>query len=291
MSANDVAMPVRERAAALPWSRWGAQLRAVVRLELRKNFFSRRGLWVYLLAFAPTTIIALHAMTAHMSRHRCTVQEDTEILAGIFQLFYLRLGVFFGCVGIFTRLFRGEMIEKSLHFYFLAPIRRELLTLGKYLAGAVVAVVTFATSLFFSFLFMYGHHGEAGREFVERGPGSGHLAAYLGVTALACVGYGAVFLLMGVLYRNPIIPAVLVLGWETINGILPAAAKKVSVIFYLKPLCPVDVPSQGLLALFTVVSEPVPAWLAVSGLLAVAAVLLWYACRRVRTLEIQYSSE
>src|SRR5579859_7597655 len=35
---------------------WSSQVLAVIRLELRKTFFSRRGLWVYLLAFAPVLL-------------------------------------------------------------------------------------------------------------------------------------------------------------------------------------------------------------------------------------------
>ena len=31
---------------------WRAQILAVMRLELGKTFFARRGFWVYLLAFA-----------------------------------------------------------------------------------------------------------------------------------------------------------------------------------------------------------------------------------------------
>jgi hypothetical protein len=47
-----------------------------------------------------------------------------EMCASIVQLYYIRLGVFFGCLGIFSRLIRGEMIERSLHFYLLSPVRR-----------------------------------------------------------------------------------------------------------------------------------------------------------------------
>ena len=71
------------------------------------------------------------------------------------------------------------------------------------------------------------------------GAGWHHIAAYLGVTALACLGYGSVFLAAGLLFRNPIIPAATVLLWESANLFLPAALKKISVIFYLQSLCPV----------------------------------------------------
>ncbi len=45
------------------------------------------------------------------------------------------------------------------------------------------------------------------------------------------------------LFRNPILPAAAILIWEAINPFLPAVLKQFSVIYYLKSLCPVDIPS------------------------------------------------
>src|SRR6185369_16632962 len=96
--------------------------------------------WVYFLAFAPTAIIMLHGL---FDRGRGRMDEDTMVMAAIFQFYYLRLGIFFGAVGIFTRLIRGEMVERSLHYYLLAPVRREVLLVGKFLAGTIRAVTLF----------------------------------------------------------------------------------------------------------------------------------------------------
>src|SRR5437016_11006805 len=79
-------------------------------------------------------------------RDRDTIPKDSLIFAGVFQFFFLRLAIFFGCVGVFTNLFRGEMLDKSLHFYLLTPIRREILAVGKYLAGLIATVVIFCAS-------------------------------------------------------------------------------------------------------------------------------------------------
>jgi len=178
---------------------WLSQIGLVIRLEMRKTFFSRRGLWVYLLALAPVLIFlghslseisnrkerqamnaahpisnaALRSITEGMTieevvekvgepfakvefhrpnasfdsyqytdgdnvfvfgfrnsrlfsvneRDRDTIPKDSVIFAGVFQFFYLRLAIFFGCVGVFTNLFRGEMLDKSLHFYLLTPVQ------------------------------------------------------------------------------------------------------------------------------------------------------------------------
>jgi ABC-type transport system involved in multi-copper enzyme maturation permease subunit len=273
-----------------PWQLWTAQVFAVVRIEVRKSLWMRRSLWIYLVAFAPAFVIALHALNSPMGRN-CSLGEDTGILAGIFQLFYLRLGIFFGCMGLFTWLFRGEVVEKSLHYYFLAPLRREVLVAGKFLAGVATSVFIFGLSVLLSFTFMYAHFGAAGRAFVFDGPGLGHLMAYLGVTLLACVGYGSLFLALSLVVKNPILPGIFVLCWETFHAVLPSLLQKFSVMFYLKQLCPVSIPSDGIMALFTVVAEPVSAWIAVPGLLTLCVAILVFACARIRRTEISYLAD
>lgn len=294
MSSKDIALPLAGQESGIPWERWVRQVLSIMRLETRRNFFTTRGLWVYLLAFAPVCIIAAHAFLEPILSGRpldCNREEDSNILAGIFELYYLRLGIFFGCMGIFTRLFRGEIVEKSLHYYFLSPVRRESLVIGKFLAGLISAIFIFGVAVFLACAIMWGHFGAAGREFVFQGPGLGHLGSYLGVTVLACIGYGSVFLLMGLLFNNPIIPAVVILLWETINSVLPSMLKKLSIIFYLKPLCPVEVPIEGLIQLFSVTADPMPAYVAIPGLLIMSMLLLAASCYRIRRMEINYTAE
>jgi ABC-type transport system involved in multi-copper enzyme maturation permease subunit len=267
-----------------------SQVAAVLRLEWKKSLFSKRAWWIYLLAFGPVFVTAAHSLSQMGRTHPgCSISEDNRIYAGIFQLFYLRLGIFFGCVGIFSNLFRGEVLEKTLHYYLLTPMRREVLVAGKYLAGLIAAVACFAGSAVLAFLLISMHFGQEYWDFILRGPGAGQLAAYALVGVLACAGYGAVFLMMGLLFANPMIPAAAVMIWEAMNPFLPALLKKFSVIFYLKSLTPVDVPLRGPLLLLAVDADPVPAWLAIPGLLAVSALVLFYAGVRARKMEISYN--
>ena len=268
------------------WPLRRRQLWQVARTELRRTFSFWRSFWLLALAFAPTAIIAAHAL----NDHGCRLEEETLILAGIVQAYYVRFGIFFGCLWIFMRLVRGEVAERTLHYPFLAPLRREVLIVGKFLAGVLATVVVFVAGVLSSFLLMYAHF-PAGRDFLAHGPAGGHLQAYLLVTALACIGYGAVFLALSLVFKNPMVPAVIVLMWEGINGVLPLWLKRLSVTFYLKPLFPVELPVQGILGLFTVVAEPVSAWLAVWGLLTFALAVVAFACWRVRRLEISYSTD
>ena len=259
------------------------QTLAVMRQEVRRGLRGWASLWLLWLAFAPTFVILAHAMQDHAHG----LQEETLILAGIVQVFYMRFGVFFGCLALFTRLIRGETTERTLHYLFLAPIRREIVVIGKLLSGTLTAILFFGAGVLASFALMYAHFA-AGRDFVLHGPALSHLGVYLLATVLACLGYGAVFLALSLVFKNPIIPAIVLLLWEGVNGALPVVLKHFSVIFYLKPLFPVELPVEGISGLFTVVAEPTPAWLAVSGLITFAMLVLAFACWRIRRIEISY---
>jgi ABC-type transport system involved in multi-copper enzyme maturation permease subunit len=269
------------------------QIGGVIRLELRKTFFTRRGWWVYLLALAPLGLTLMHSLIMLKSRaagiRSHPVNQDTQIFAAIYQMYFLRLGIFFGCVGVFSNLFRGEMLEKTLHYYFLTPLRREFLVIGKYLVGAMVTLVLFVTSTGASFYLIGLHQGAAWSDFLH-GAGRAQLGWYLLISALGCLGYGAVFLAAGLFIRNPMIPAAVVMVWENLNAFLPSFLKKISVIFYLKSLAPVSVPGAPppFSALVTE-TDPTPAYLAVPGLLVLAGLLLFYAARSARRMEISYS--
>jgi ABC-type transport system involved in multi-copper enzyme maturation permease subunit len=269
---------------------WMRQIGGVLRLELKKALLSKRGWWVYFLALGPVGLTLLHWLLelARGNGGNHTIGQDTLIFASLFFFYYLRLGIFFGCVGIFSNLFRGEMLEKTLHYYYMTPLRREVLVAGKYLAGLITAILLFAGSTAISFLFIGRHFGSAYTDYILHGPGLSQFGSYVLVAALACVGYGAVFLMCGLLFRNPMIPAVVVMVWENINPFLPSVLKKISVIFYLKNLCPVEIPIPPPFNVMVVDADPTPFWIAVPGLLAVSAVLLIYAGLSARSAEISY---
>lgn len=280
------------------WRLWSSQIWAILRLELRKTLLARRGLWIYLLAFAPALIFAGHSIIQMKTGRSCDIGNDTQIFAGVFQLFFMRLSIFFGCVGIFMNLFRGEVLDKSLHYYFLAPVKRQVLVAGKFLSGLLASMVIFGTGTVLAFFALYLHFDSSIRqEYFYHGHGLEHLAAYLGVTLLACVGYGGVFLAAGVLFRNPLYPTVLVLVWEAISGFVPQTLQHFSVIFYLKSLCPVSVPAEiflgrgSLLALLSVNPTPASAPTAILGLLILSLTLLVFTGRQVRHMEIDYGTD
>jgi hypothetical protein len=181
------------------------------------------------------------------------------------------------------------MLEKTLHYYYLTPVRRELLVVGKYLAGLASALVLWCGSTALAFLTIGRHFGASYNDYIFHGPGLGQLGSYVLVAALACAGYGAVFLMSGLFFKNPMIPAAVVMVWENINPFLPTVLKKISVIFYLKNLCPVEIPIPPPFNVMVIEADPTPFWIAVPGLLMVTLILLVYSGLSARHTEISYS--
>lgn len=270
------------------WALWVRQTIAIFKLELRKNFFGRRSILIYLLALVPVVLVAIMALVTRSLPDppalRTDFGEASIVFAGIYGGLILRTIVFFGCAWIFMNLIRGEVVDRSLHYYFLSPVRREVLVVAKYLSGLLVSIVIFSFTTLGSLFFIYVASYPASTHYLMEGPGLSHALWYVTITILACIGYGSFFLMIGLFFRNPIIPALVLYGWEWINFLLPPLLKKLSVIHYLSSLAPVPMPEGP----FAIVAEPTPAWLSIPGLILVTALLLFIASLQIRRMEIKY---
>jgi ABC-type transport system involved in multi-copper enzyme maturation permease subunit len=270
----------------LPWAFWRRQLLAILRLELRKSFFGGRGIGLYLLALLPLAIPFLMWVRLFFHEPDTDVAATTTAFAWMYQYFILHFLVFLGCIFVFGNVMRREVLDRTLHYYFLSPVRRELIVAAKYLTGALATTIVFGLSTVVTFVAMYVVQ-PGGEVFFTRGPGLGHLAAYLLVTVLGCIGYGAMFLAFGFFFRSPIIPALALFGWEFLHSLLPPLLKKITVIHYLLPLCPVPL-SQGPLAILSDAPSP---WVAIPGLLILSILLVAVSTLRVRKMEISYEED
>jgi hypothetical protein len=285
---EQVSTPTTDAEQTSRWSLWTRQTLSIMRLEIMKNFFSRRALLLYPVAGLPLFLLSMLALFPPDTSEMQNFGTLSQVFAAVYGGLILRTLVFFGCAWMFMNLFRGEVVDRSLHYYFLAPVRREVLVVGKYLSGLIAAIVLFTITTAGSMLILYfGLFPSESREFYFAGAGAGHLLSYIGVTMLACIGYGAVFLIVGLFFRNPIIPGLLLYGWEWINFLLPPGLKKVSVIHYLTSLVPVPM-SEGP---FAVLAEPTPAWIAVPSLFLFTVVILVLSGLHIRRMEISYAAE
>ena len=283
-SRADTASVSKKSAEELPWALWMRQIAAVLKLEVKKNFWGKRAILIYLLTLLPIFLCAAIAIIPPTLGARPDTAFLNMMFANIYELLILRTVIFFGCAWIFMNLFRGEVVDRSLHYYFLSPIRRELLVVAKYLSGLLTALILFVSATAVSILLLYL---PVGVQHLFEGNGLKYALTYLAITALACAGYGAVFLLIGLLFRNPIVPALAVYGWEFINFLLPPLLKKLSVIHYLQSLAPLPL-SEGP---FAIVAEPTPAWVSVPTLLLMTGLLLAFAGLQIRWMEIRYGGE
>lgn len=272
------------------WNLWKRQVTGIMRLEVKKNFLGRRALGVYLLAAVPVLIMMMLALFDRSMQRgmRTHLSQGLIIFSNLHEALILRTVIFFGCAWIFMNLFRGEIVDRSLHYYLLAAVKREVLVAGKYLSGLLASSVIFLLSTAGALFFLFLPRGlDANVEYIFHGAGGGQILDYLGITIIACVGYGALFMVLGLFFRNPIIPGLVVYGWEWINFLLPPFLKRISVIHYVHSLVPVPV-SEGP---FAFIGEPSPRWLSISGLLLVSAGLVIFASLRIRRFEIRYSGE
>jgi ABC-type transport system involved in multi-copper enzyme maturation permease subunit len=279
-------MPAPEPAAGV----WWRQLLGVMRLEFHHYFRGRRAWGVWLLAVAPVLLLAAKAGVQMLwgDEIGLSLAREEEVFAELYEALILRLCLFFGCVIVFINLFRGDVMDRTLHYYFLTPVRRDVIAAGKFCAGVLFTSLLFGGATLAARLLMYSPYGRAAAmEHLLAGPGLGLSLAYLGLTVLACVGYGSVFLLAGILARNPIIPAFVILFWESLNIFLPPPLRQMSVIYYLASLIPIP-RSMGFVGIPV---EPAPPALAVPGLLVLAAVLLLASGRRAAAMEVDYSGD
>src|SRR4026208_89194 len=135
------------------WGLWVRKIQAIVSLELAKNFFSRRSILIYLIAALPVFPVIIFAFVP--------LDDDfnfnslSKVYAILYHSLILRTVVFFGCAWIFMNLFRGELVDRSLHYYFLSAVRREVLVVGKYISGLVTSIVLFTFTTVAAMLLLY----------------------------------------------------------------------------------------------------------------------------------------
>lgn len=262
------------------------QVRTLAIAEVRRSLFSPRALPLFLLVGMPMVLMVLRALFMPQSQRANPTYATTEF-AEVFNFFLLRFVVFFSNALIFVRLFRGEILEQSLHYSLLAPLPRRVLVIGKYLGGLMSAILVLVPATALTYVLVYFPHGARGIAIMFSGAGLAQLASYLLIVTLACMAYGALFLLAGLFFKNPMVPAVLFLGWELLTPFLPQLLKYLSLVHYLVSFTPVPVT----VAAFAILAQPVAWWAALAALAAATTVLVWLASRVANRLEISYSAD
>lgn len=277
----EVVAPQPQNPTGTKWGLWRRQLAGVVRLELRKNILSRRMLPLLLLAALPVVWMAIISVAALSEADRLRI-EPNPAFAFVFRVYYLKIAIFLSCLVVFVQLFRGDILDRSLHYYLLCPVRREIFVAAKYLVGSLSSSLVMAASVAATYLVVHLSFGSAALGSLVSG-----LLTYAAIAILGCLGYGAVFMLMGLFFKNPVLPAIGLFILELANPFLHPLIKKVSIIHYLISLLPHHV-SVGA---FEILAPNTSPYLSVPSLLIVIAATVWLASWRLRQMEISYSDD
>ncbi len=269
---------------------WLRQLIAMLRIELGKCLFSKRALISYILALLPILLfMTLGFGTAFGSDTGInSVEQARQIYAEVFTTLILAGVIFLGSAATFISLFRGEILDRSIHYYMLTPVRREVLVVAKYLAGLSACIIIFGLSTLVSFFSIYIAFGfEQLISDLSSGVALRQVGLYLGIIILACMGYGSLFMATGLLLRNPFIPIIAIAVWEAIHFVLPPSLKIFSVMYYLKGLLPIPI-DEGALA---VIVAPPPLWVSIFGMFALSIVTVSGSIFLLKRLQVHYSGE
>ena len=275
-------------------SLWWRQFIAVLVPAIQRSLLSKRVLVALILILMPVgllTMMGIDSMNAGSDKFMTNINRARMIFGIVYSTFMLAAVLYIGNALIFTSLVRGEILERSIHYPLLAPVRREILILGRFFGGLISAFIVFGLATIVCYLLIYIPFGTT-RLVTDLSSGIAleQLATYLLMTFLACMGYGSVFMATGLVFRNPLIPVLAVAGWEIINFLLPPALKVISVVFYLKNLMPVFIEQQGPLPL-AVVAEPLPVWMSIMGIVFLAAISITIAIFYLRRFEIKYTED
>jgi hypothetical protein len=111
---------------------WMRQIGAVLRLEMKKTFLSRRGWWVYFLALGPVALTLLHWLL-EISRRRGhhSIGEDSLVFPRC-SFLLSRLGI--SRLSAFFNLFPWRNAGRP-RTQLSAPLRPRISVAGKYTSG------------------------------------------------------------------------------------------------------------------------------------------------------------
>jgi len=198
---------------------------AMVGLTVRSIFFDRKTMIV--------GAILLLLLTIPLLWLRNPSGEDDaamDFFMGIMVMLYLQFIVLYVCFLYATALVTSEIEDKTMTYLISRPITRFEIMVYKYL-GYVVSIFTlFAIPAILNYLILAPHQGVGGLE-----DNLDMLAYSLGGIFMGVVAWGALFLLMASVFRNPLMPGFLYcIFWESFIANIGTNVSKVTVTYQIR---------------------------------------------------------
>jgi ABC-2 type transport system permease protein len=213
--------------------------RVVFDLSLEGMLWSRRSVFMAVLLVVPLLFGLLYRvlLAAHAPVRVTPAGLFGQMMGFYFIWFALPLTALFYA----TSLVADEVEAKTITYLLTRPVRRTSILLGKFAAYLGTTLALVLPSLVLTFFLLMTRQGRRGLAV-----GAPDLVRDIGVAVLALVAYGALFTLVGVLLRWPLITGLLFLyGWEWLS-ILPGWAPRATIRAWLTSMHRHTVVGEGM---------------------------------------------
>jgi ABC-type transport system involved in multi-copper enzyme maturation permease subunit len=252
--------------------------RVVFDLSLEAMVWSRRSLVMAALLGLP--ILLAITYRALLGRLPARV-ASFDFYGNIVLYYYLRFALPVTALFYATSLIADEVDGKTLTYLITRPVRRSAILVGKFVAYVATTLTLALPAVVISFFLLATAQGWSGI-----GARVADLFRDLGVLALALVAYGALFTLVGVVLRRPVIPGLLfIFVWELVAN-LPGYMPRFTLTAWLQSLIRHRPPQEGVSAIF---GQILPAALSLQVLTIATVVFLaaslWIFSRREYVIE------
>lgn len=231
----------RDTSRPLPFA---AAARAVFDISLEGMVWTRRSLLMVALVAMPVALAVAYRI-ALATGAELPPAPPQDLYALVVAVYWVRNVLPLAALFYATALVADEVEGRTLTYLVTRPLTRASIFAGKfaaYLATALSLALPAAVVTFFLLLT------------APRAPGIGaavgDLFRDLGVMALAVVVYGALFALVGVVLKRPVIPGLVFLyGWELLAN-LPGYLPRLTLTAWLRSLIRHRPAEEGLAGLF-----------------------------------------
>src|SRR5262245_160529 len=243
---------------------FGRAARAVFDLALEGMVWSRRSLLMVVLVALPVLVAVAYRVGVAA---RLTASLTPFALYGDLVVFvYLRNILPLVALFYATALVADEVEGRTLTYLLTRPVPRPAILAGKFAAYAATTLSLALPAVLVTFFVLLTRSTGMGL-----GAAAPDLFRDIGVLALTLIAYGALFTLMGVLLKRPLIPGLLFLYlWELLAN-LPGYLPRLTLTAYLRSLVRHRPADEGLAEIF---GQVLPALLCLEVLAAVVVVCL-----------------
>jgi ABC-2 type transport system permease protein len=264
---------MRNQGRPLPFA---AAFRAVFDLSLEGMVWTRRSLLMALLVGMPIPLGLLYRIVLAASASAPPVTPH-DLYALVVSIYWIRNVLPLAALFYATSLIADEVEGRTLTYLLTRPLTRGAIFAGKYAAYLATTLSLALPACVVTFFLLLSARGGTGL-----GSAAIDLLRDLTVITLTLVVYGALFALLGVLLKRPVIPGLMFLyGWELLAN-LPGYLPRLTLTAWLRSLVTHRPAQEGLSGLF---EQVLPASQAIPVLLAATALFIFAAAQTFSSRE------